>query len=64
MNWHRGLLRLWLAASALWIGCVALLMFFDPVYGLGLYIFLAVGPVMGLVLLWFIAMWVVAGFRR
>lgn len=68
MNWQRGLLRLWIAVSVIWIGGWVVV---DVVGGfpgspelLVSQAVLVLIPVVGVLLLGFIAAWVIAGFRR
>lgn len=73
MNWRRGIFRLWLAASAVWITIVVVSGYghFQLMYGLGdphapgiLYAvgFIALGPVILTLVLGIIFNWIIKGF--
>lgn len=74
MNWKRGLFKVWIIFSILWVGAITWVAYHDLVAPgqaaargvpvgtvLMIYAGLAIGPVVGTLVLWIVGAWAAAG---
>jgi|SRR5262245_28441241 len=62
VNWKLGFSRIWIFAAVCWAVIVAF--YVPPLSDCLKYIVLALGPTIGILLLWCVGYWILAGFKR